>query len=183
MAGHEQGSSGRGTRSAAAGEQPLTFSQLKAVRDAHDRAAKSRKEKEDEAFRRYSAAAKAAAKIAPKLAKDLAALDKRAQELRENAAERQAQAEAEVGDALADLKGSGRSVEQVAEWVRLPVKRVRKLIADAQKRAAADEPAAAPPVISESAASASEGQSDAAEVVESAAAESGTDSQSVAVSN
>lgn len=123
--------------------QPPTLAELKARRDEEDRAAAERKSREDAALNRYSAAVKAGAVVDTKLAKDLAALEVKATQLRKAAAERRASSEANAAAALAELTNLGRSVEQVARWVKLPLKRVRRMVNSVPKVDGAAKDAAA----------------------------------------
>jgi hypothetical protein len=112
--------------------KPGTLAELKARRDAADKAAAERKAREDAALARYASAVKAGGAVDAKLAKDLEALAAKAEQLRAAAVQRRVSIEADAGDSLADLTELGRSVEEVAGWVGLSVKRVRRMIKDSR---------------------------------------------------
>lgn len=125
--------------------KPGTLAELKARRDAADKAAAERKTREDAALARYASAVKAGDGVDAKLAKDLAALEAKAEQLRTAAVSRRVASERDAARSLAELTELGRSVEEVAGWVGLSVKRVRRMVKDARGEGEAKGTAASEP--------------------------------------
>lgn len=131
----EQSTSGKRRPSRARGKSVAAeqLRALKAKRDAADAEIAERKRREDAALERYAEAVAAGVAVEEELERELAALDRKREELRTAAERRKAQTAAEAAAALAEIVAlPGRSVEEVAGWVDLPVKRVRRMVRDAK---------------------------------------------------
>jgi DNA-directed RNA polymerase specialized sigma24 family protein len=127
-------SKGKARRPRRSGERAALLRQLQERRAGVDEKQADRQRREDEALTRFADAAVAIGQAQEEQDRQLGELAKQGEQVRTRTVERVDDLEADQAAALADLAELGRSAEDIAAIVGLPVKRVRRLIRVASGR-------------------------------------------------
>jgi DNA-directed RNA polymerase specialized sigma24 family protein len=127
-------SNGRARRPRRSGEGAALLRQLQDRRASVDEKQADRARREDTALTRFADAAVAIGQAQAEQQRQMVELEKQAEQIRARTTVRVDELAAEQSVALAELAELGRSAEDIAAIVELPVKRVRRLIREAGDR-------------------------------------------------